>query len=354
MNKQTIVLTGGGTAGHVTPHLVLLPDLKKYFSRIEYIGSKNGIEKRLAKEKDIPYHHITTCKFVRKKLLKNLLIPFRLAKGTHQAKKVLKQIRPSVVFSKGGFVSVPVVRAANKLKIPVIAHESDKSPGLANRLNSKKCKVVFTTFKETASKLKNGVHSGPPLAPPLQISKVDAKSVLGKNKSLPLLLITGGSSGAVALNKAIEKALPVLVQMFQVHHLTGKGNQTSFVHKNYYQQEFSNQMALLMRAADFCITRGGSNTIFELANNQIPMLIVPLPKGNSRGDQEENAAYFSSKGLSKTLPQSNLSTESLVASLKDLQKEANKQKEKQSAFLSINANQIITKALVETSQSNHK
>ena len=315
---STIVLTGGGTAGHVTANINLLPHLQKHFNHIEYIGSKTGIEKELICAQNIPYHTITTTKFVRKSILKNLKIPFELAKGTKEAKKLLKQIKPSVVFSKGGFVSVPVVLAAKKLGIPVIAHESDLSPGLANRLVSKKCKTIFTSFEQTAQKLKNGRYSGPPLAAPLDISKEDAKISLGITTSRPVLLITGGSSGAKALNSAMEAALPEITKEYFVIHLTGKGNKTNFSSLSYIQAEYHNNMPLLMRAADFSITRGGSNTIFELAANNVPMAIVPLPKGTSRGDQIENAAYFKSKGYSITLFQESLNKKSIIFALKEL------------------------------------
>lgn len=349
MNNKTIVLTGGGTAGHVTPHLTLLPYLKQHFGRIEYIGSKSGIESKLAKENGISYHSITTCKLVRKKILKNLLIPFKLAKGTKQAKLLLKQIKPDVIFSKGGFVSVPVVRAAKKLNIPVVAHESDKSPGLANRLSAKSCNVVFTSFKDTATRVKNGEYSGAPLAAPFSISRTAAKAQLGIKTALPVLLVTGGSLGAVALNNAIKKALPELTKKYFVYHLTGKGNVIDYKHANYKQAEFSSQMPLLMRAASLCVTRGGSNTIFELANNKVPMLIVPLPKGNSRGDQEENAVYFEENGLSLTLLQKDLSIAALLQSLKLLEQKAADIAENQSEFVSTRATETIVKRIVDIS-----
>ena len=341
-----IILTGGGTAGHVTPHINMLPELKKHFDKIEYIGSKTGIEKELIKNTGLPYHSITTCKFVRKKFWQNLSIPFRLAKGVKEAKAILKKAKPNAIFSKGGFVSVPVVIAASKLGIPIIAHESDKSPGLANRLCSKHCKVVFTSFKDTASHIKNGRYSGPPLATPPNISKQEAKEKLGISTNLPIMLITGGSLGAKALNTIVEQNLNELCKSFFIYHITGKGNSSKTSHPNYKQVEFTSAMPLLMRAADFAITRGGSNTIFELAQNHVPMLIVPLPKGNSRGDQEENAAYFESNGLSITLEQNAATSESLAESLKLLRTHATRMQAAQKEFSKTDAIKTIAKELV--------
>ena len=350
---KTIVLTGGGTAGHVTPHLNLLPYLRKDFDQIVYIGSKNGIEKTLAQNAGILYHAVTTTKLVRGKRLffKNLKIPFELAKGKKEATKLLKQLKPAVVFSKGGFVSVPVVLAAKKLKIPVIAHESDLSVGLANQLIAKKCKTVFTSFPQTAAKLKNGKYSGAPTKRPLSISTEEAKSRLGIKTSKPILLVTGGSSGAKALNTQIKKALPLLTKEFFIYHLTGKGNKIDYSSTNYKQVEYTNQMPLLMCAATYSITRGGSNTIFELAANQVPMIIVPLPKGASRGDQIENAAVFSESGYSITLNQNDLSPETIEKSLQILQNSEDEIKKKQAELASSNACEIIAKALVKCLKS---
>lgn len=350
MKNKTIILTGGGTAGHVTPNLNLIPDLKKYFDKIIYIGSKTGIEKSLISQTNIEYHEITTCKFVRKKIICNLLIPFKLIKGINEAKKILKENKANVIFSKGGFVSVPVVMAGKKLKIPIIAHESDKSPGLANKICAKKCKIVFTSFEDTASKIKNGQYSGPPLAPIKNNNREQIKRALNLHNNKPVLLITGGSSGAVALNKAIEQILPELTKEYQVIHLVGKGNNVNYENKEYHKYEYSNQMPQLMSITDYAITRGGSNTIFELANHRIPMIIVPLPKGNSRGDQEENAIYFEKKGLSLTLWQKNLSPTSIIQTLKDLQKMSKTIQKNQSNQINNEANNKIIKAILENAK----
>jgi len=347
---KTIVLTGGGTAGHVTPNLNLLPYLKKDFNSIEYIGSKNGIEKQLATSAGLPYHTTTTTKLIRgkKNILKNLKIPFELIRGKKEAIVLLKKIKPNVIFSKGGFVSVPVVLAAKKLKIPVIAHESDLSIGLANKFVSKKCKIVFTSFPQTATKLKNGIYSGPPTKAPLSITKEQAKEKLGIKTTKPIVLVTGGSSGAKALNSKIEAALPWLTKNFFVYHLTGKGNKTNFSSPNYHQAEYSNQMPLLMRASNYAITRGGSNTIFELAINQIPMIIVPLPKGNSRGDQIENAAAFLECGYSITLNQADMSPDSIQKSFQTLQNNEAQIKNAQSKLSATNACKTIASELIST------
>jgi len=314
---KTIVLTGGGTAGHVMPHLALLPELKKHFDRIAYIGSIGGMEKNIiCKHKQIDYFEISAHKLNRSKPLKNIVLPFLFIKSVQQAKQLLKKIKPNIVFSKGGYVSLPVVFAAKSLSIPVVAHESDLSAGLANKLCKPKAKVICTTFEETAHKIgKKGVYTGSP------IIQTEFETI---KKSKPILLITGGSLGASAVNNAVFECAKELATVFYVIHQVGKGKTNKMLHIDDYQQiEFASNMQQLIYSADIVISRGGSNTIFELAYAQKPMLIIPLPKGASRGDQVENAKNFEKLSWAKVLYQDNLNKQTLLNSVNELYQNKN-------------------------------
>lgn len=292
---KSIVLTGGGTAGHVTPHLALLGDIKKSFDSVYYIGS-SGIEKQLIEKTGLPFYEIETCKLVRSLTPKNLLVPFKLLKSVKQAEQILKKLKPTVVFSKGGYVGLPVTIASNNLKIPVIVHESDLSLGLANKIASRFCDCVLTSFKPT-SNLKNGVYVGPPMRPELYNKQTEnTKEKFGFSSENPVLLVTGGSLGATFLNELTVKCLPELLKEFNVIHVTGKGHLSSVKAKGYYQTEFID-MQSAYSVCDLCLSRAGSNTAFELVLLGIPSLLIPLPKTSSRGDQIENAKYFNGLGL---------------------------------------------------------
>ena len=314
---STIVLTGGGTAGHVMPHLALKPLLDKYYTRVMYIGS-NGIEKDIIKKENIPYYEIDPVKLDRAHIFKNIKLPFKFIKSINDAKKILKEIKPDIVFSKGGYVALPVVIAAHKLKIPVVAHESDLSLGLANKISKLYAKAVCTSFKKTADKLgKKGYYTGSPL--------LNRSKPLTIHTTKPVLLVTGGSLGAMQINKIIWQAAPELAEKFYVIHQVGKNNISSEIKiPDYHQIEFANNMDAIMRRADIVVSRAGSNTIFELAKNHKPMLLIPLPKGASRGDQIENAKYFNSMGYSKMLFQDALDEERLLLCVNNLYKDRNK------------------------------
>ncbi len=310
---STIVVTGGGTAGHIMPHIALKPYLDKHFGKVVYIGSKNGMEKTIIENYGgFDYYQIDTVKLDRSKFWQNLLIPFRFIKSKNQAKQILKQVRPSIIFSKGGYVSLPVVFAGKALKIPIVAHESDLSLGLANKLSKPKCNCICTTFERTAQKLGNkGVYTGAPIMQSNITTKIE--------HNLPILLITGGSLGAMAINKAVWDCLDNLCKKFYVIHQVGKGNiRQDKKHQNYKQIEFSSDMVSLVKQADIVVSRAGSNTIFELATYHKPMLLIPLPKGVSRGDQIDNAKYFESLGYSKILLQENLNGETLLKNINSL------------------------------------
>ena len=324
MKNNTIVLTGGGTAGHVMPNINLIPLLKNHFKNVFYIGS-SSIEKKLIKNAKIaPFYEISSTKLIRGKFFANFLIPFKLIKAVLEAKKILKKLKPNVVFSKGGYVSVPVVIASWLLKIPVVCHESDLSLGLANKICAKHAKAVCTTFKKTAEGLKNGIYTGAPLSKKLTTTKNnEAKQKLNIPPTRKMLLITGGSLGSVAINEACFSIAKYLNDNFEVFHVVGKNNLKKQINFNHYHQiEFADNMPLLISASDFVISRAGSNTIFELALSKKPMLLIPLPKGASRGDQVENAKYFAQKKYALMLEQNELNSQNLIKNIEKLQKNA--------------------------------
>ena len=294
---KTIVLTGGGTAGHCTPHFAILERLKKNFDEVYYIGSHNGIEKGLVEEKNIPYFSITTTKLKRKLTLSNLKIPFEFAKSVNEAKRILEKLKPSVIFSKGGFVGLPVAVAGNKLGIPVIIHESDKTLGLAHKIASRFAKRTLTTFIETSKTVKNGVFVGAIIREELKNGdRTSALKEYGFKGEKPILLVTGGSSGAKKINEAVIKNLDGLLSRFDVLHLVGKNN-LSFIKKEGYKEVEFTDMKKAYAVCSLCVSRAGSNTVFELLSLNIPTLLIPLPKAESRGDQLQNAEYFYNKGL---------------------------------------------------------
>ncbi len=309
----TIVLTGGGSAGHCTPHLAVLPYIKNDFDKIYYIGSENGIEKDIIGD-ELPYYAVPCAKLNRKFTVANFAIPFKVISGIKKAGDILDELKPDVVFSKGGYVSVPTVIAANRRKIPVIAHESDYTAGLANRLTSGLCKKVLTSFPETAKNIKNGEYIGSPIRNSIYgASKKDALKSFGFSGQKPVLLVIGGSLGAKALNDALRAALPDLIPKYDVLHICGKGNLTENPPKRgYFQAEFIKKIENAFAAASVCVTRAGSNALFELLSLKLPCVLIPLPKGASRGDQILNAAYFQRLGLASVLPQDALTNESLT------------------------------------------
>jgi UDP-N-acetylglucosamine--N-acetylmuramyl-(pentapeptide) pyrophosphoryl-undecaprenol N-acetylglucosamine transferase len=321
---KRIVLTGGGTAGHVTPNIALLPRLRELGYDIQYIGSYDGIEKKLIEELNVPYHGIASGKLRRYFDVKNFSDPFRVAKGFFQAKKLLKQLKPDVIFSKGGFVTVPVVQAAKTLHIPVIIHESDMTPGLANRLAIPAASKVCCNFPETIPHLPAGkaVVTGSPIRAELRSgNRLAALQFCGFTADRPVLLIIGGSLGSVAVNNAIRGILPELLKSFQIIHLCGKGNldeslngTAGYVQYEYIKQELPDLFAL----ADIVVSRAGANAICELLELRKPNLLIPLSAAASRGDQLLNAASFQKQGFSVVLQEEELTPEKLLSSILDL------------------------------------
>ena len=317
---SAIVFTGGGTAGHYMPNLALIPEVKKYFDRVVYIGSKEGAEEKAVKSAGVPYRGITCAKLERKFTLKNAAIPFKLITGIAQAKKLLAEIRPDVVFSKGGYVALPVSIAAKRLGIPLIIHESDISMGLANRLASKNADLILTSFKSTAEKIKGAKAVGSPLRKELFAPR-DKRAILNKyglSGKKPLLLVFGGSQGSAKINETVEKCLYKLIKDFEVLHICGKGKKVTVKAQGYTAIEFASDMGEVYAATDFAVSRGGANSLFELTALKIPTLAIPLPKGNSRGDQIENAKFFADNELIDLLFEEDLTADSFLKAVMNL------------------------------------
>lgn len=319
-----IVLTGGGTAGHVTPNIAMIPRLKELGYKISYIGSYEGIEKKLIEELGIPYYGISSGKLRRYFDVKNFTDPFRVLKGFMEAKKLMKELKPDVVFSKGGFVTVPVVIAASRRKIPTFIHESDMTPGLANKICIPFATKVCCNFPETISNLPKdkAVLTGTPIRQELLTgSKEKGLSFTGLSPDKPVILIIGGSLGATAVNEAVRSILPQLLEEFQVVHLCGKGKLDENLKntKGYVQYEYiKKELADLFALADIVISRAGANAICELSALNKPNLLIPLSARASRGDQILNARSFEHLGYSKVLEEEEITKESLLDAVHDL------------------------------------
>ena len=309
---KRIVLTGGGTAGHVTPNIALLPKLRELGYDIHYIGSYEGIEKKLIEDVNVPYYGIASGKLRRYFDPKNFSDPFRVLKGYGEARKILKKLKPDVVFSKGGFVAVPVVLAAKHLHIPVIIHESDMTPGLANKISLSAATKACCNFPETMGYIPEGkaVLTGSPIREELlHGNKLAALNLCGFAANKPVILVIGGSQGSVAVNDAVRGILPELLKKYQVIHLCGKGklDSTKTDMEGYIQFEYvKKELADLFALADVCISRAGANAICELLALRKPNLLIPLSANASRGDQILNAESFENQGFSEVLTEENL------------------------------------------------
>lgn len=315
---KRIVLTGGGTAGHVTPNMALVPKLIDEGYDIAYIGSYEGMERKLIDDIGVPYYGISSGKLRRYFDLKNFSDPFRVIKGYFEAKKILKKLRPNVVFSKGGFVTVPVVIAAKKLHIPVIIHESDMTPGLANKLSIPSASKVCCNFPETIEHLPKGkaVLTGSPIRQELfQGKKETGLKLCGFEADKPVLLIIGGSLGSVAINNAIRNNLDELLKTYQIIHLCGRGNldQSLDARKGYRQFEYVKEnLKHFFACADVIVSRAGANAICELLALRKPNVLIPLGLNASRGDQILNAESFEKQGYSYVLQEEDVTSETLL------------------------------------------
>lgn len=321
---KKIVLTGGGTAGHVTPNIALIPRLTALGYEISYIGSFDGIEKKLIEDYKIPYYGISTGKFRRYFDLKNLTDPFRVMKGVSDAKKILQDIDPDIVFSKGGFVSVPVVRAAHSLHIPIISHESDITPGLANKLCVPMADLICCNFPETLNDLpkKKAVLTGTPIREELKHGDRNAAlAFTGLSGKRPVIMVIGGSLGATPINNSVRAALPELLKDFDVIHLCGKGKLDESLNgtEGYRQYEYiKKELPDLFALADLVISRAGANAICEISTLHKTNLLIPLSAKASRGDQILNAQSFKRQGFSRVIQEEELSTPSLTNAVKEL------------------------------------
>ncbi len=318
---KRIVLTGGGTAGHVTPCIALLPELKTEGYEIHYIGSYHGIERKLIEEYGIPYYGISSGKLRRYFDPKNFSDPFKVMKGYLEARKLLKQLKPDIVFSKGGFVTVPVVLAAKKYGIPVIIHESDMTPGLANKLAIPSATKICANFPETIKYLPEGkaVLTGTPIRKELfSGNKIKGLDFCGFSANKPVILIIGGSTGSRVINDILRGMLPTLLRDYQIIHLCGKGNlderlkgTAGYVQFEYIKVELND----LMAAADLVISRAGANAICEILALRKPNILIPLSAAASRGDQILNAESFEHQGYSYVLKEEDLSVSHLLEAI---------------------------------------
>ena len=321
---KRIILTGGGTAGHVTPNIALLPRLKELGYDIQYIGSYTGIEKELIEPFGIPYHGISSGKLRRYFSVQNFTDPFRVLKGFREAHKLIRQLKPDVIFSKGGFVSVPVVLAGKRCKVPVIIHESDMTPGLANKIAIPSAAKVCCNFPETVANLPadKAVLTGTPIRQELLSGNAEnGRKFCGFTTDKPVLMVIGGSLGAASVNDNIRKILPELLKEFQVVHLCGKGKTDESLNgtAGYVQYEYiQDELPDLFAMADIVISRAGANAICEIRELHKPNLLIPLSAKASRGDQILNARSFERQGFSKVLEEEEITEEKLLETIRQL------------------------------------
>ncbi|HDB8505077.1 TPA: undecaprenyldiphospho-muramoylpentapeptide beta-N-acetylglucosaminyltransferase [Staphylococcus aureus] len=323
-----IAFTGGGTVGHVSVNLSLIPTALSQGYEALYIGSKNGIEREMIESQlpEIKYYPISSGKLRRYISLENAKDVFKVLKGILDARKVLKKEKPDLLFSKGGFVSVPVVIAAKSLNIPTIIHESDLTPGLANKIALKFAKKIYTTFEETLNYLpkEKADFIGATIREDLKNGNAhNGYQLTGFNENKKVLLVMGGSLGSKKLNSIIRENLDALLQQYQVIHLTGKGLKDAQVKKSgYIQYEFVKEdLTDLLAITDTVISRAGSNAIYEFLTLRIPMLLVPLGLDQSRGDQIDNANHFADKGYTKTIDEEQLTAQILLQELNKMEQE---------------------------------
>lgn len=327
---KRILMTGGGTAGHVTPNIAMLSKLKKMGYEIHYTGTRDGIEKQLIEGEGIPYHAVSAGKLRRYLDLKNLTDIFKVMKGFTDSIGVIRRVKPDIVFSKGGFVSCPVVWAAWMNRIPAIVHESDYTPGLANKLSIPFAKKICFTFPETEKYLPQGkgVLTGIPVRERLFTGNAaEGRKICSFNDKKPVIMVIGGSQGSGVLNNIIRSSLKELLTKYQVCHICGKGNISRELSntQGYKQFEYINEeQPHIFAMADVVVSRAGATTIFELLALKKPNLLIPLSRQASRGDQILNANSFKKQGYSEVLEEENLNTQSLLESIDELYKKREK------------------------------
>lgn len=348
-NKKTksIVLTGGGTAGHVMPNLALVPELKKYFDKIFYLGTANGIEKDILKNySEIEFVEIPAVKFRRTFSLEIFALPFKLISSIRKTKKVLKELKPDIIFSKGGYVAIPVAISGKKLKIPVISHESDYSMGLANKIIYHYATVMCTSFEMQPQKSKM-VCTGSPVRPEIMNGQgLKQKQKLGFD-SRPVVLVFGGSIGAMAINKLVWNNIQTLSKKYNIAHIVGRGNINDRINiQNYKQFEFVSNIQDFFAMSDIAVCRSGANTVFELIATRLPALLIPLPKLESRGDQIDNARHFEKLGYFRVLEQENATNQKFVAEIENTLTKKDILKKNMSNSKQSSANQKIVDIIV--------
>jgi UDP-N-acetylglucosamine--N-acetylmuramyl-(pentapeptide) pyrophosphoryl-undecaprenol N-acetylglucosamine transferase len=358
--NKTVVLTGGGSAGHVTPNLALASKLKERGWNIEYIGSGDGIERKIVEDASIPFHPISSGKLRRYFDWKNFKDPFKVMKGVYDAYRIIRKLKPAAVFSKGGFVSVPVVAAGWMSRVPVVIHESDMTPGLANKLSMPFASKVCVTFPETAPRIRGNkaVCTGLPIRKELfQGNAAKGRDLCGFHRQKPVLFVMGGSLGARSINEAVRGGLPKLLERFQIVHICGKGNEASELNstRGYRQFEFvREELPHLLAMADLVVSRAGSTSIFELLSLRKPMLLIPLGRNASRGDQILNAESFRKSGYAHVLEDDRLSADSLVERLEILYAEKDKLINSMSEYAARDSVTAIADLIEECARSGRK
>lgn len=321
---KKIILTGGGSAGHVTPNLALIPELLDEGWEVHYIGTEGGIEKSIVPADRVKYHAISAGKLRRYLDIKNLTDPFRVIKGLLQAASIVRSVKPDVIFSKGGFVSVPVVIGGWLNRVPVVIHESDMTPGLANKIAIPFASKVCINFPEAARNIPASkvVYTGTPIRKELLYGSAEkGYSICGFDRSKPVIMVMGGSLGSKNLNRFLREALPELLEYFQVVHICGKGNidENLMGTKGYKQFEYiSSEQPHIFKMASLVVSRAGANSIFEFLVLKIPSILVPLSTRASRGDQILNAKSFEKRGFCRVLREENIDRDRLFTTIMDV------------------------------------
>jgi len=341
--KKKIIFTGGGTLGHVMPNLYLMEDLKEY--NISYIGT-NGIEKSRVQNSVSEYYEIPAVKLVRGKFFQNLKIPFVLINSIIKTKAIMKKVKPDVIFSKGGYVALPVCIAGRMLKIPVITHESDFSFGLANKIILKVCNTMCVNFKNLEDKSKKIVYTGPIFSKDFESDRTNKTGlVLHENKTT--ILIVGGSLGSKKINEMLYPILKDILQSCNVIHITGKGNNKIKSYQNYNSMEACNDMVNLYNLADFVVGRAGAGVTAESYFKNLPMLLIPLENGSSRGDQLQNARYYETQGVAEIIREKELNPTKLLEKINNIKNNLNNYRNKYKNIEIINGKNKIIKIINE-------
>jgi len=328
MKQKRILFTGGGTAGHVIVNLAIIPHFQEQGWAIDYIGSKDGIERDLLEEiPEITYYPISTGKLRRYMSIENFKDPFKVLKGTIESWNIIRKTKPNVIFSKGGFVSVPVVVAARFRRVPTIIHESDYTPGLANRLATPFANKILTTFPETINFLpeNKATYIGAVIREKLfRGNKSHGFETTGLTPTKPILLIMGGSIGSQKINHLVRQNIDILLEKYQIIHICGREQiDKTISKKGYVQFEYvGEELKDIYAITDFVVSRAGANAIFEFLALDIPMLLIPLSRAASRGDQIDNATSFKKEGFAQVLLEEELSEKSFSEAVFQLEKAA--------------------------------